>query len=77
MHGQFTPMSSSTVQFAKNHRSEQIRETRRSRPATNYRTAWFSGRRVRSAYDAVMALLRRTELPVAPERSARPASPAQ
>ena len=39
MSGQFTPLGSSAVQFAKTYRAEQIRDAGRFRRATKRRTA--------------------------------------
>ena len=77
MYGQFAPMSSSTVQFAKAYRAGQIREAQQFRLAAPRGTARHRGRRVRLAYDTVMILVRRTEPLVAPKRSPRHTSSAQ
>ena len=58
MYSQFAPMSSSTVQFAKDFRAEQIRIAEQSRRADQFRTADHPRRRFHDHFRTVIARMR-------------------
>ena len=65
MYAPFAPMTSGTVQFAKDYRAEQIRDAEQSRRAAQCRTRWHPGVRFRRLYDAVITRARQPQ-PKAP-----------
>ena len=69
MYAPFAPMSSSTVQFAKDYRTEQIHDAEQSRRAAQCRTPRHSSVRLRRLYDAVMTRARQPQPSAPPEQS--------